>query len=118
MTTLYNSRKALEAAEFARTHGAYHALHTKLFEAYFSDGKNIADTNILLEAAAQCGLPVEELESALANNEYEPQVTRGSHLAIQHGVTAIPSFFVEGMPPLIGAVSEDYFREKLSLLAT
>lgn len=50
------SRKALEAAEYARIEGRFDEMHEALFRAFFEDGKDIGDTELLLEVGASAGL--------------------------------------------------------------
>ncbi|MBG0790334.1 MAG: DsbA family oxidoreductase [Desulfovibrionaceae bacterium] len=117
MTLLANSRLALEAAEFARDHDGYHAMHMALFKAYFTDGKNIGDRAVLRGVARNCGLDTEALDKALNRGMYAERVRRGSLAAKQAGVTAIPTFVIEGQPPITGAVAENLFREALQRAA-
>lgn len=113
---LSNTRLALEAAEFARGKGAYHVMHNELFKRYFRDGQNLGDRQVVLTAAERCGLDVDELKAALDTGVFADQVKQGSVEAKRLGVTAIPAFFIEGLPPITGAVSEDRFREALASL--
>jgi len=113
---LSNSRLALEAAEFARAKGCYQPLHNALFKAYFSDGEDIGDMAVLLELASNNGLSADELEAALDEGRYSIQVTEGSVEAKRLGVTAVPSFFIEDLPVITGAVSESTFRKALQSL--
>lgn len=110
---LSNSRKALEAAEFARAKGKYHPMHNALFKAYFSDGQDIGDMKILLKLASENGLDSNELETALNEKTYAKTVAQGSEEARLLGVRAVPSFFIEDLPVITGAVHEDVFRKAL-----
>lgn len=110
---LSNSRLSLEAGEFAREHGRYDAFHHNIFKAYFSDGEDIGDMNVLLEVAKHSGLDPKELEEALDEGRYSVQVSQGSDEARKAGVTAVPTFIIEGHPPITGAIHEDKFREVL-----
>ncbi len=60
------SRKALEAAEFAREKGLYDEMHNALFRAFFEDGRDIGDVEVILDVAAPVGLDLSELRIALA----------------------------------------------------
>ncbi len=113
---LTNTRLALEAAEFARSKRAYHAMHSELFKCYFREGQNLGDRQVVLAAAEQCGLDADELEAALDEGVFADKVKQGSVEAKRLGVTAIPAFFIEGLSPITGAVSEDLFREALASL--
>lgn len=58
-TTSANSRKALLLAEQAKSLGAeyFYPLHERLFEAYFVDGLNIGNEQVLRDIAVECDIP-------------------------------------------------------------
>lgn len=58
-TTCANSRKALLLAEQAKSLGAefFYPLHERLFEAYFVEGLNIGDEQVLRTIATECDIP-------------------------------------------------------------
>src|ERR671921_1915983 len=43
------SRKAFEAAEFARSRGRFDPMHRALFRAFFEEGRDLADVDVLLD---------------------------------------------------------------------
>ena len=116
-TILSNTRLALEAAEFARDAGAFHTFHQAMFKAYFSDGRDVGDRAVIREVAQACGLDVVALEKALDQRTYAERIEAAGKEAAERGVTAIPCFFIEDQPPLIGAVDEARFRERLQAAA-
>lgn len=113
MALLSNTRLSLEAAEFAREQGAYHAFHNAVFKAGFTDGKNIGDMDVLLDVGESCGLNRMELQTSLEEHQYAELVAKGSEAAGAAGVTALPTFIIENLPPITGAVHEDAFRKVL-----
>ena len=60
-----NSRLSLEGGEFAKTKGLFKDYHKGIYEAYFKNGLNIGDINIVLEVGSNAGLDRAELEEAL-----------------------------------------------------
>ena len=64
MTT--NSRKALLLAEACKALGAdiFYPLHERLFEAYFVEGQNIGDEQVLINLAAECNIPDNTVKQA------------------------------------------------------
>lgn len=117
MSWLSNSRRALEMSEFAREHGNYHRVHMAIFKAYFTDGKDIGDMDVLTDLAGECGLNADELVAALEEGRYSHRVAQGSDQARKAGVTAVPTFVIDGRPPITGAVNESVFREALQAAA-
>ncbi|OIQ49693.1 DSBA-like thioredoxin domain protein [Pseudodesulfovibrio hydrargyri] len=110
---LFNSRLALEAAEFARDAGLYHDFHGRMFRAGFTEGRNIGDMEVILDVALRTGLDREPLKAALADHRYADRVADGSRKAKEAGVTALPTFIVEGQPRVTGAVDESVLRQAL-----
>ncbi len=95
------SRKALEAAEFARAKGVYDAMHTALMEAFFEKGRDIGDLEVLLDVGASVGLDRGELREALEEGRYTQKVVADEELARALGVGSVPTMLVapDGVPP-------------------
>lgn len=88
------SRKALEAAEFARERGRYDAMHNALFRAFFEEGRDIGDVETLLEVGESVGLDREGLRAALDEGRYTAKVVSDERLATMLGVDSVPTMFV------------------------
>lgn len=84
------SRKAFEAAEFARQKGKFDEMHEALFKAFFVDGKNIGDARTLLEIGGSIGLDPLQLLGSLEARQYESQVLTDQKLAKRLGIQAVP----------------------------
>lgn len=113
MRRLSNSNLALMAAEFARDHGGYEDFHTRMFTAYFTEGRDIGDMDVILTEAEAGGLDTAALRTALEEGRYAERVAQGSDRARAAGVTAIPTFVMDGVPPITGAINESLFRKAL-----
>jgi len=92
----YNSRLAQELGTWAETQPGGAAIHDALYRAYFVDGKNIGDTDVLLEIVAAVGLPVEEARAVLAERTCEKAVDADWGKSHQYGVTGVPTFVAGG----------------------
>jgi len=88
------SRKAFEAAEFAREAGQFDAFHRALFQAFFQEGRDIGDLAVLSALAASVGLDAEELGRALAEGRYTERVLRDQELARTLSLTGVPAMLV------------------------
>jgi len=113
LTWLSNSHSSLEAAEYARENGHYDAFHHAVFKAYFSEKHDIGDRRVLQGIAKQIGLDPQELEKALNTGIHSNRVAQGTMEARKRGITAVPTFFIEDLPPIIGAAPENRFRSAL-----
>jgi predicted DsbA family dithiol-disulfide isomerase len=104
-----NSHLALEAAEFAREHGALEPYHAALFEAYFRDGRDLGDAGVLCDIASSCGIDALELRQALADGRFAAVIDRATEAAREDGIVSTPTFVYEGGFRLIGAQEYDVF---------
>jgi predicted DsbA family dithiol-disulfide isomerase len=98
----YNSRKAQELGKLAEQLGCGERFHMAAFKAYFVDGLNIGLDSILLELGVSLGIAEKDLRNALENRAYKNAVDEDWNRAHQLGVTAVPTFMLNGMP-LVGA---------------
>ena len=106
---LTNSRAALAATEFARESGRDEALEERIYRAYFNEGENIGDANVVARLAGEAGLDAGEVAAAIKSPKYEMQLKNNSLVAHQRGVSGVPTFFI-GEFQLVGAQSLDAMR--------
>lgn len=78
-----------------------------LFRAYFHDGKNIGELDVMLEAAETAGIDRGEAERFLDSNEGRENVMRELEHARQSGISGVPTFLVNGRPIMSGAAPQD-----------
>ena len=88
----FNSRRAQELAKWAEANGRGDAFHDAVFRAYFVDGKNIADFDILAELTQAVGLLGKEVETVLRDKTYATAVDDDWARCREMGVTAVPTF--------------------------
>ncbi len=98
----YNSRLAQEMGKWAEDQGLGHEFHIAAFRSYFADGRNIAETEVLLDLAGSVGLSREDAEGILADRTYREAVDADWERSRSLGVTAVPTFLTDGSR-LVGA---------------
>ncbi len=98
------SRKAHQAAEFARAKGAFGPMHEALFRAFFEKGRNIGEIRVLLDVAGSAGLDPVQLLGSLETRQYEARVRADQRLAQQLGIQGVPAliFHFANQPPESG----------------
>jgi predicted DsbA family dithiol-disulfide isomerase len=101
-TMTYNSRLAQELAKWAADKGREKAFHRAVFRAYFADGLNIGDPDLLVNLASDAGLQGHEARRVIDDRAYRRAVDRDFHYSLQMGVRAVPTFMVNGAK-LVGA---------------
>jgi predicted DsbA family dithiol-disulfide isomerase len=118
------SRKAFEVLCFAREEGRVDAVHRAIFKAFFEDGSDIGNTDVLLDIAASCGLDVEDLGDALTDGHYTDDVIADERFATDLGVTGVPFAIVSRDSPegerraiaLRGAAPRENFEAAITRL--
>lgn len=100
-----NSHKALLLAEAVKKEGRdiFYTLNRSIFEAYFIEGKNIGDPDILQRLASAAGVAEETVELAWSDQKYEQVLKKNLAAAIGLGFTGIPAFLI-GQRKLVGAL--------------
>lgn len=98
----YNSRLAQEMGKWAERRGKGDAFHNAVFRAYFVDGKNIAQKEILTGLAREVGLPEGEAGGVLEARSFKDAVDEDWRLSREWGIHAVPTF-VLNHSGLVGA---------------
>jgi predicted DsbA family dithiol-disulfide isomerase len=94
-THSYNSRLAQELGKWADTQPGGAALHDALYHAYFVDGRNIGDLEILVELAASVGLSADEARAVITDRRFSDAVDADWQKSHQYGVTGVPTFVAD-----------------------
>ena len=118
LTFITNSKDALLLSEAAKQcgHEIFYDLHEKLFTAYFVDGNNIGDRNILKKIAVSCGIDEKTIEAAWTDINHQNRLINNYQSARNQQIQSVPSF-VFGDKVLTGVVAESTFREAAKLLS-
>lgn len=88
------SRRALETAVFARERGAFGPVHRGLFRAFFREGRDLSEPDVLADVVERAGLDADELAEALAEDRHTEEVLRDQVEARELGVDGVPALFV------------------------
>lgn len=110
---VYNTFDAHRLLAWAKEKNAQAALKLVLLEAYFTDGKNIADRNVLAELATQAGLDGAEASEVLASDRFVQEVREEETLWIQRGISSVPAVVVNDRYLISGGQPPEVFEEQL-----
>ena len=92
----YNSRLATELGKWAESKGKGEEFHKTVFRSYYVDGINIAKPDKLIALAEAVGLPGREAAEVLKTRGFGKAVDADWALAAQVGISAIPTFVLDG----------------------
>lgn len=112
LSFITNSKDALLLSEAAKQCGrdTFYELHEKLFTAYFVDGRNIGDRNVLIEIANSCNIDKTTINTAWSDKTYQQRLIENFNSARKHNIQSVPSF-VFADKVLTGVVTETAFRD-------
>jgi predicted DsbA family dithiol-disulfide isomerase len=98
----YNSRLAQEIGLWAETEGCGHQFHKEAFAAYFAEGRNIAQKEVLLDLIKKSGLDPRAGEAVIDQRLFSKAVDADWERSRNLGITAVPTFQM-GLDRLVGA---------------
>lgn len=86
------TRKAHEAAAYARGRDRFRAMHAALYRALFVEGRDIGRIDVLLDIGEQVGLERSGLKVALDIDLHSPDVAAAQAALAEAGVEGTPAF--------------------------
>jgi len=112
-THTYNSRLAQELGKWAETQTGGEAIHDAMNRAYFVDGKNIADGEILLDIVESAGLSRDGAAAVLQDRSFSDAVDEDWEKSRAYGVTGVPTFVSNGYG-VVGAQQYEALEQLLT----
>jgi predicted DsbA family dithiol-disulfide isomerase len=83
------------------------ALADGLFRAYWADGADVGDHDVLLEIARAAGMAAERAREALSGEEAASAAREQEREAQEAGIRAVPTFVIDGRFAVSGAQPPD-----------
>ena len=111
-----NTRAALRLTELARDGGLHAPFHDRLMDAYWAEGRNIGDGEVLRGLAAEVGLDDADVERVLGSDEYLDRVTALTRQAASIGISGIPAFLIDRRLLVLGAQPREAFERAFAQL--
>jgi len=108
-SVIANSFDAHRLIQLAKTEGCADAVEEKLFEAYFTEGKNISDHTVLTEAGMAAGLDQLSIQTMLRSTDFTDEVRYDEQMAQQIGVRGVPFFVFNQKVAVSGAQAPETF---------
>jgi len=101
---LSNSHSAILLGEYIHLHHPEQEnnYHDAVFKAYFSEGKDIGQPEILSDLLQELGIDLKVLPTALNDIAAQTRMQKNAQTAVDNGVTGTPTFFI-GNERVVGA---------------
>lgn len=114
---IYNTFDAHRLLHWAELEGHQAALKHALLEAYFTQGENPSDHDVLVRAAAAAGLDAERARAILASDTYAAEVRERERYYLDRGIHSVPSVIVDDRHLIQGGQPPEVFEQALRRLA-
>ncbi len=111
-----NSRRALEATEYARDHRKLEEFHRVVFRKFYGEGQDIHDWKVLRAAAEQVGLDADEMQREVERGTYHDRLEAEIEEAQAMGVNAVPTYVLNDKYAVVGAQPYPVFERVLARL--
>ena len=93
----------------AEASGHQLALKERLLQAYFCDGLDVGDTDVLAQCAAEVGMPADGVRRFLDSDDGTSEVQAQLRLAADAEISAVPTYVIDGRWAVPGAQDPDTF---------
>ena len=101
---------------WAGIEGVQTAVVSSLFRAYFEEGRDIGDREVLGDIADACGLDASLVQRLLASDADRREIVEMDAAARGMGVTSVPTFVVAGQHAVPGAQPTDLWSRVIAEL--
>jgi len=109
-----NSMRALRLTEHARAQGLHEPFHDRVMDAYWAEGQDIGDPEILVRLAADVEL--EGADEVLGTDTYAEAIRQSTAEAHTVGITGIPAFLLDRRLLVLGAHPRETFEQAFAQL--
>ncbi|PUA16525.1 DsbA family oxidoreductase [Glaciimonas sp. PCH181] len=114
---IYNTFDAHRLLHWAEAEGKQLALKRALFEAYFTEGKNPGDHQVLIAVAESVGLNGDSARELLASDKFATEVKQQEHLYLDNGIHSVPAVIINDRHLIQGGQPADEFERALRKIA-
>jgi predicted DsbA family dithiol-disulfide isomerase len=89
----------------------------RLMDLYFTEGADLTNHAVLVQAATDVGLDPEDVRAALASDQDVEQIEREAQSAKEAGIEGVPCFIFGDKFAVSGAQSPEYLAEAIDRMA-
>ena len=103
-----DSHRLIHWAETADGGAGAARMKQRLMDLYFTEGGDLTDREVLVKAAADCGLDADEVRAQLTSDLDVAEVTEAAEAAKNSGIDGVPFFIFGGVLAVSGAQSPEH----------
>jgi predicted DsbA family dithiol-disulfide isomerase len=114
---VYNTFDAHRLLHWAELEGRQRDLKRALFSAYFTEGRDPSDREVLIDVATQAGLDAVRAREVIESGRYADEVREREQFYGQQGIRAVPSVIVDDRYLIQGGQPVEVFEQALRQIA-
>ncbi len=114
---IYNTFDAHRLLHWAETEGHQLALKKALLKAYFTDGEDPSNHEVLVRLAGEVGLDTQRASGILATDEFASDVRKQEEFYLQQGIHSVPAVVINDRHLISGGQPPEVFEQALRQLA-
>jgi predicted DsbA family dithiol-disulfide isomerase len=115
---VYNTFDAHRLLHWAELEHRQRELKRALFTAYFTEGRNPSDREVLIDVASQAGLDAVRAREVIESGRYTDEVREREQFYGQQGIRAVPSVIVDDRYLIQGGQPVAVFEQALRQIAS
>ena len=112
-----NTTDAHRLIRWAEGIGKAAEMKQKLMDLYFTEGADLTNHAVLVQAAADVGLDAEDVRAALESDQDVEQIAREAEAAKEAGIQGVPMFIFGGKFAVSGAQASEYLADAIERAA-
>ena len=114
---IWNTFDAHRLLHWAGIEGGQRALKHALLQAYFSEGRNVADHATLVDIASGAGFDAGRAQAILTSDDYAAEVREAERFFTRNGINGVPAVIIERKHLVSGGQPVEVFERALREIA-
>jgi predicted DsbA family dithiol-disulfide isomerase len=114
---IYNTFDAHRLLHWAEEKGLQPQLKHALFKAYFTDGQDPSNHDVLVRVAGEVGLDADQARELLASDRYADEVREREQFYLQQGIHSVPAIIINDRHLISGGQPVEVFEQALRQIA-
>ncbi len=110
---IVNTFAAHQLLDWAQAKGLQHPLKLALFEAHFTQGRDVSQHDVLVDVAASVGLDPAEAQEMLTSGSHAAETRNSEQFWTSRGISGVPSMIFDGRYLLTGAQGSETYAQLL-----
>jgi predicted DsbA family dithiol-disulfide isomerase len=109
-----NTSDAHRLIRWAEAIGKAPEMKQRLMDLYFTEGADLSNREVLVQAAADVGLNADDVRAAFASGKDETEIEQEATAAKEAGIQGVPMFIFGGQFAVSGAQEPEYLAEAIA----